>query len=188
MGKKQIQKKIGGPSGVEKYVKENQKNIDGKLQKAPSGVKGAWESIKAVVALGSKKTLEFCKKHWKAIVIVICVIIAIILLIKYFRGSGTETVTNSNIAQNSINEVNNGAKDLTSAAASGGKDLMDNYGNREWFNSMDSKKEAVLGKMFKDNPEMIANNDCACFNWGGDTGIMSKHFDGTFAVNMEGQV
>ena len=66
--------------------------------------------------------------------------------------------------------------------------MMDRYGNTEWFNSMDDKKSTILGKMFKDDPEMIASNDCACFNWGGDTGIMSKHFDGQFAVNMEGQV
>lgn len=53
---------------------------------------------------------------------------------------------------------------------------------------MDDKKSAILGKMFRDNPEMIASNDTAGFDWGGDSGLMSKHSDGSFSVNMEGQV
>ena len=113
MGKKHIQKKIGGPKGVEAYVKKHQKDLDAKVKNAPTIVQKTWESLKKIVAAGGKKCLEFCKKHWKAIVIVLCIIIAIALLIKYFGGQGTETVANSEIAQNSLNEINNGASEIS---------------------------------------------------------------------------
>lgn len=112
LGKKYVQKKIGGPQGVEQYVKKNQAGIDKKMQKAPQGVQGAWESIKTICAAGGKKTLEFCKKHWKAIVVVIVIIIAICLLIKFGMGSSAEQVVNSETAQSKIKEINAGAQEL----------------------------------------------------------------------------
>lgn len=113
MGKKYVQKKVGGPKGVEAYVKKNQKDLDAKVKNAPTIVQKTWESLKKIVAAGGKKCLEFCKKHWKAIVIVLCIIIAIALLIKYFGGQGTDTVVNSEIAQNSVNEINTGASEIS---------------------------------------------------------------------------
>lgn len=78
-------------------------------------------------------------------------------------------------------DSSSGDDDLSGA----GNDLMDRNGNREWFNSMDSDKQATLSKMFRDDPKMIANNGTAGFNWGGHSGLMSKSGD-TYWVNIAG--
>lgn len=125
LGKSYVQKKIGGPKGVENYVKKNQKDIDKKLQNAPENIQGVWGSIKKIVAAGGKKCLEFCKKHWKAIVIILCIIIAICILIKYFNGKGQEAVVSSGTAQKAMADVNNGVKEIDGGGDSSTSEDMD---------------------------------------------------------------
>lgn len=148
------------------------------MQNAPSSIQGAWESIKTIVAAGGKKTLAFCKKHWKAIVIVLVIIVAICLLIKYFGGSGTETVTNSEVAQKSINEINQGAKGMASVAKELSPDQV--------MDSLSSKAQSGAKELFgKINPSDISNKHVS-FSYGNADGFMSTALDGGYWVSGTG--
>lgn len=112
-----VNKKIGGPQGVEKFVTDNQATIDQRLAKSPGKILQAWEAMKRIVKQGSKKCIEFCKKHWKAIVIILIVVAVIAFLLYKFGGAGTEQVASSETVQNSATEITKGADEIAGKAS-----------------------------------------------------------------------
>ena len=192
------------PAMIEKYFKNppkqdaqpNRKTTNAKA--GNDGKKGGGDA--------KGKILQFLKKHWKMIAIIL---IAAIAFMWAGPAVGAKFLIGPTIrqackliggAKGGIIGTVAGIAGTAAAMSIGGgvkgdadgdgdhdsDDLIAQRGNKEWVQNLSDKDKSAISKTFHDDPEMIAANGFAGMNHGGDNMLVHANSNGGFTANVEG--